>query len=167
LHTGAGWSAAAINSGYMAPDSYVIAKWDGGHVSHFTYTNGTGRMFYTSVGVSNAPEGRVIFEKGVSWVADMNGLVDNADPDFSVQGTWGIRSDNVVPGVHGKSFHYSAPGDGSDTAAWDAELVEGAGNYEVFVWYPVYSGLAANAHFTINHAGISDTLLSCQLSSVG
>ncbi|MFV1952127.1 MAG: beta-propeller domain-containing protein, partial [Nitrospinota bacterium] len=89
----------------------------------------------------------------------LDGIVDNSDPDFSVQGIWGIRPDNVVPGVYGKSFHYSAPGDGSDIATWDAKLVSGAGNYEVFVWYPVYSGLASNAPFTINHADISDTLV--------
>jgi hypothetical protein len=58
-----------------------------------------------------------------------------------------------------ESFHYSAPGDGSDTATWDAELAGGPDNYEVIVWYPVYSGLANNALFTIHHAGISDTVV--------
>jgi len=89
----------------------------------------------------------------------VDGVVDNSDYDFSVQGTWRINRGKVVPDVYGKSFHHSAPGDGSDTATWDAELVKGAGNYEVFVWYPIYPGLAANAPFTINHAGISDTLI--------
>jgi hypothetical protein len=106
--------------------------------------------------VTNPDERRGILHNGFRV---LDGIVDNADVEFSIQGTWGIQPATITSGVYGESFHYSAPGDGSDTATWDAELVEGAGNYEVFVWYPVYTGLATNAAYTINHNDISDTIV--------
>jgi hypothetical protein len=96
--------------------------------------------------------------------ADINGfrisdrIVDNSDPGFR-QNRWGTNLSTWTSGVYGNSFRFHPPRTEGDPAIWDAELVEGAGNYEVFVWYPVYSGFTTNAPYTINHNGISDTVV--------
>ncbi len=97
-----------------------------------------------------------------------NGIVDNFDPKFSLTGKWPTSSNtNKAPDFFGIDFRYHAPGDGSETVRWDTELIDGPGLYEVFVWYPISAKLATNAPFTINHNGISDTVLINQGISGG
>ena len=92
-------------------------------------------------------------------VVVFDGIVDNADPSFSVVGDWGIY--DAAPGIsgYGEDLRYHAAGNGSNTATWAAELSDGAGSYEVFVWYPVSTLLATNAQYIINHASVSDIVL--------
>ncbi|MFV1951056.1 MAG: S8 family serine peptidase [Nitrospinota bacterium] len=99
--------------------------------------------------------GRLNVAKAISWPED--GIVDSPDPNFSVQGTWDSSSSRTSA-FYSINYVYSKAGTGADTATWDAELTDGPGLYEVFVWYPSFSALATNAPFTINHAGISDTV---------
>ena len=67
--------------------------------------------------------------------AQDDGIVDNADPGFSVVGTWGTYSGTAMS-FYGPDVRYHAGGGtGDETATWDAELTGGAANYEVLVWY--------------------------------
>jgi len=86
-----------------------------------------------------------------------DGIIDNTDVGFRAEGTW--PSSTHTSNFFGEDFQYHAPGDGTNTATWEPELVDGAGSYEVFIWYPVCSHLATNTPFIINHANGSDTLL--------
>ncbi|MBI5183770.1 MAG: hypothetical protein HY999_05355 [Nitrospinae bacterium] len=92
-----------------------------------------------------------------------DGIVDNSDVNFSVTGRWNIAPPPDTPtGFHGDDYLWvgsKTGGDGSNTATFEVELINGPGEYEVFVWYvPVSSPLlATNAPFTINHDGVSET----------
>ncbi|MBI5183771.1 MAG: hypothetical protein HY999_05360 [Nitrospinae bacterium] len=77
------------------------------------------------------------------------GVVDNTDTDFKVTGTWGTYSG--ASATYSTSFRYNSAGTGADTATWPALLTEGAGSYEVKIWYPSFSVLATNAPFTVNY----------------
>ncbi|MBI5182743.1 MAG: hypothetical protein HY999_00040, partial [Nitrospinae bacterium] len=95
----------------------------------------------------------------VDGVAD--GIVDNTDPGFSVIGTW--HTSTAAPDFYDNDFLYAGSpsgGTGSNQAIWDAELIDGPGFYEVFIWYPTGNiTTVANMPFTINHAGLSNTIL--------
>ncbi len=101
------------------------------------------------------PGGEIGILEDVFRLSD--GIVDNSDPEFSLIGDWGTSSG--APSFFGRDFQYHAPGDGLAAATWPAELPAGAGSYEVFIWYPIFPLFAANAPFTINHAGGSNTIL--------
>ena len=84
---------------------------------------------------------------------------------FSVIGTWGTYS-GASEG-YGINVLYHEAGTGVNKATWMAELTNGAGIYEVMVWYLAGGTLATNAPFTINFAGGSDTVLVNQTVSGG
>jgi hypothetical protein len=84
-------------------------------------------------------------------------VVDNVDSGFSVIGNWGTSIG--ASGFFVTDYRYNEAGTGADIATWEAELLDGAGLYEVFVWYPANSLYASNAPFTIRHSGLSDTVL--------
>lgn len=92
------------------------------------------------------------------------GVVDNNDPNFRITGTWDIAPPGpAAPGYYAKDYRWTVPFTNGemetlDIACWDAELSNGAGNYAVFVWYPIHITLATNVPVTIDHAGVSNTV---------
>ena len=101
--------------------------------------------------------------------AGISGIIDNADAgQFSVVGTWGTAPPTAGHDWWGDDFRWHAAGTGANTATWDAELIAGPGEYEVFVWY-LHSHAttlpATNAPFTINHANGFDTVRVDQTSN--
>ncbi len=80
------------------------------------------------------------------------GIVDNTDPGFSAEGdNWRIKT--KVPDYYGENYHIAGTGtggNGANTATWAADLTDGSGPYDVFVWYPKSDVLATNALFTVN-----------------
>ncbi len=97
----------------------------------------------------------------IAWTQD--GIVDNAQTEFTVTPdvipeVW-KRSVSPNSNFYGPNFRWKDPGTGTAKAVWEPELVTGAGNYEVSIWYPIDSLFATNAPFTINHAGVSDTVI--------
>ncbi|MFV1952106.1 MAG: fibronectin type III domain-containing protein [Nitrospinota bacterium] len=89
----------------------------------------------------------------------LDGIVDNTDCNFSVAGDWKTAVKSPSPGFYGSEYCWTFAGFGAGKAAWTAELADGAGFYEVFVWYPIHTDYATNAPYTINHADGSDTVL--------
>jgi hypothetical protein len=88
------------------------------------------------------------------------GFRDDKLAGFSVIGTWPQGGPNNT--AYNGYFRYHAKGTGTNKAIWTANLVGGAGDYEVFVWYPIpasgTSQLATNAPFTITYnKGLSKT----------
>ncbi len=93
-------------------------------------------------------------------------IVDNSDPGFSItEGTW--RMSTGYPDYYGSSFRYNEPGTGPGTVTWEADLILGAGSYEVFVWYPISTGFAARVPFTVYYSGSSKTVLVDQSKNGG
>ncbi|MBI5183533.1 MAG: hypothetical protein HY999_04145, partial [Nitrospinae bacterium] len=107
-----------------------------------------------NVTLSNRADSWVIAD-AVRFVP-IDGIVDNADPGFSVTGTW-IPS-TALPDFYGSDYLFAGSPD-NNNAIWNAELTAGTGDYEVSVWYPMANITLADMPFTINHAGLSDTIL--------
>jgi FtsP/CotA-like multicopper oxidase with cupredoxin domain len=76
--------------------------------------------------------------------------VDNTDPAFSTVGTWPTSS--VVPGYSGTNYHYSAAGNGSNTATWTF-TVGTPGFYTVSAKWTSNANRATNAKYTIRNNG--------------
>ena len=115
-------------------------------------------------------EGVTVSDNASGWVvADavkfepcvivVDGIIDNADCNFNVVGTWGTAPPPALTGIYGADLRYHAVGGtGAETATWAAELVDGPGTYEVSVWYIAAGALASDAPFTVNHVGGSTTV---------
>ncbi len=147
---------SCVNIGDICDDTLVISH----SITLTGLSSGTTYDFTVS---SADARGNKAEEAGSFTTIAMDGVVDNADYNFSVEGTW----DSGIGGFRG-DYRYHVPGDGSETATWSAELTDGPGYYEVFTWYPEnIEGAAANAQFTINHTGVSDTVLIDQGSGGG
>ena len=142
-----------------------VTRWKGAILGGYDFTLSDG-------------EGITLSNDADSWViADLVkfeffGIVDNPSPEFSTVGSWGVApsDDGKVKYYYGRTFWFSASGTGEDKAIWSAKLSEGAGLYEVKVWYPERNSppaFAFNAPYTINHNGVSDTVIVDQNSNGG
>ena len=83
-------------------------------------------------------------------------IVDNADPGFSVVGSWLTYSGSTYP-TYGTSFRYDEAGSGSERAIFTPGLPY-AGSYEVFIWWGTSPYGATNAPYTVNHLGGATTV---------
>ena len=105
--------------------------------------------------IDDCCEGVTLTDNAGSWVVadavrfEAVGVLDNTNSFFSVAGTWGAYAGAV--GTYGTNFRYNAAGTGADTSTWSAFLTEGAGSYEIKIWYPSFPVLAINAPFTVNY----------------
>jgi RHS repeat-associated protein len=84
-------------------------------------------------------------------------LVDDTDTGASATGTWNAAT--CTAGTNGcETYQYEthAAGSGSDKFTWNLD-VPADGNYTVYVKYPVVSGAATNAAYTVKYNGGSST----------
>ena len=81
-------------------------------------------------------------------------VLDNAAVGFSVTGSWATGSS--ATDKYGADYRYKTA-DGTGTATWNLSAPS-AGRYEVCVWYPQGTNRAADAAYTVNHAGGSTTV---------
>ncbi|MBN1889027.1 MAG: protein kinase [Thermoflexales bacterium] len=76
-------------------------------------------------------------------------VVDNAGPGFSVEGEWGTCDDGDCEGIcYGDDFLYAEPGCTACRARFDFDL-PGAGEYDVWTWWPQGEDRATDSPFTI------------------
>jgi RHS repeat-associated protein len=84
-------------------------------------------------------------------------LVDDTDTGASPTGTWATATCTAgTGGCEGYQYQTHAAGTGSDKFTWNLD-VPAAGNYTVYVKYPVVSGAASNAAYTVKYNGGSST----------
>lgn len=81
--------------------------------------------------------------------------VDNADAGFSTVGGWSVGT--TASEKYGSSYAYATGGTGSASATFNLNA-PAAGKYEICVRYPQGTNRAADAPFTVNHAGGSKTI---------
>jgi hypothetical protein len=80
-------------------------------------------------------------------------IVDNADPGFSVVGSWTTSTQNAGTGrYYGPSYSYNFAGTGSDTATWSFTIPQ-AGQWQVYAMWYSGSNRATNAKYTVNYEG--------------
>ncbi len=84
-------------------------------------------------------------------------IVDNADPDFFVSGSWSTYTGSTYP-KYGVDVRYKGTGIGSATATFQPNL-PATGDYEVFIWLGYLVSGATNAPFTVQHAAGNTTVL--------
>lgn len=83
------------------------------------------------------------------------------DPGATYVGSWGTTSN--FSGFYGAGYHAHAPGDGSQTATWQAAVP--AGTYRVYARWTAHSNRASDAPYTITHAGGQSTVKVSQRTS--
>jgi RHS repeat-associated protein len=86
-------------------------------------------------------------------------VIDDSDAQASQspKGSWTPRScTSTTPGCEEYQYQEHAPGTGNDTFTW-ALNAPASGNYTVYVKYPVVSGAATNAQYTVSYNGGSQT----------
>lgn len=95
-------------------------------------------------------------EPGVAWP-----IADNWDAIFV--GSWPAETWEVAGETYGTDCQFPAGGAGigENTATWTL-AVPAAANYNVYAWWPESSGYAADAPYTINYEGGSETVEVCQ-----
>jgi RHS repeat-associated protein len=80
-------------------------------------------------------------------------LVDDTDTGASAAGTWTTATCTAgTGGCEGYQYQTHAAGTGSDKFTWNLD-VPAAGSYTVYVKYPVVSGAASNAAYTVKYNG--------------
>jgi tRNA A-37 threonylcarbamoyl transferase component Bud32 len=110
---------------------------------------GSGPPANKQTGVAELPAGAIV--------------VDNSDPDFSVEsGDWESCWDGDCGGdSHGDDFLYAEPGCTDCLARFEFH-VSAAGEYQVWTWWPQGGDRSMDTPFTIQHAGDSFTVLMDQ-----
>jgi RHS repeat-associated protein len=87
-------------------------------------------------------------------------VIDDSDSQASQSpaNSWTPESCSVTttPGCEAYQYQEHPAGPGSDTFTWNLNAPE-SGNYTVYVKYPVVSGAAANARYTVSYNGGSQT----------
>jgi hypothetical protein len=83
-------------------------------------------------------------------------IIDNADPQFSVVGSWSTNTNTQYPSYNG-NFRHTASGTGDRSATFRPEITV-SGDYEVFAWYLSNTTFATNTPYTINYNGGSATI---------
>ncbi|HEY2671359.1 MAG TPA: DNRLRE domain-containing protein, partial [Rugosimonospora sp.] len=83
-------------------------------------------------------------------------LVDDTDTGASPTGAWTTATCTAgtagTAGCEGYQYQTHAAGSGTDKFTWNLD-VPAAGNYTVYVKYPVVSGAASNAAYTVKYNG--------------
>lgn len=82
-------------------------------------------------------------------------IVDNSDPRFSVTGAW--QTGTGQADKYGTDYRFADGTGGLKKATWKLNL-PAAGEYQLYVWYPMAANRAIDAPFTVFHAGGSTTV---------
>ncbi len=85
------------------------------------------------------------------------------NPDAVYTGEW-MALDGQTE--YGNDFYYHAVGTGTKSATWTLAVPE-AGNYNVYAWWAEGTNRAADARYTVNFEGGSDTITVCQQNRGG
>lgn len=104
---------------------------------------------------SNTLLATLTVEVPVTGVPNDPSIVDNADPRFSVTGSW--SSGSSQPDKYGDNYRYTDGIGGLRKATWTI-AVQKPGDYLVSVWYPQSNNRAADAPFTVFYGGASQTV---------
>jgi RHS repeat-associated protein len=85
-------------------------------------------------------------------------VIDDSDTNNTSQsGAWTTEScTSTTSGCEEYEYQEHAAGTGSDSFTWDLNAPE-SGNYTVYVKYPVVSGAATDAQYTVSYNGGSST----------
>jgi hypothetical protein len=103
-----------------------------------------------TVTLSNNANGYVIADDMLLQLVAPKQVVDDSDPAWTTTGPW---IDNPTTGLSG-DIHYTAAGDGSDTATWTFAVVPGQ-TYSVSATWTSGANRATDAPFTIASGGTS------------
>jgi YD repeat-containing protein len=79
-------------------------------------------------------------------------ITQASDPGVKVAGTWTTTQCGTTPGCEGPQYQTHAAGTGTDSFTWHL-YIPADGSYTVYVKYPVVSGAAASASYTVNYNG--------------
>jgi hypothetical protein len=85
------------------------------------------------------------------------------NPDAIYIGEWKAWSGQSE---YGNDFYFHPIGTGINSASWTLAVPE-AGNYNVYAWWAEGSNRAADARYTVNYEGGSDTITFCQQNRGG
>jgi hypothetical protein len=88
-------------------------------------------------------------------------ISDNPYADYI--GEWMAWSNQTE---YGNDFYYHPIGTGTNSATWTLAVPE-AGNYNVYAWWAEGSNRTADAKYTVNYEGGSDTITVCQQNRGG
>ncbi len=95
------------------------------------------------------------YTPGSSWP-----IADNLDAD--VIGPWGSSTWTGVGTFYGADYYYiDSTNTGVNSITWTL-AVPAAGNYNVYTWWTQDASRAADAPYTVNYEGGSDTVEVCQ-----
>jgi RHS repeat-associated protein len=83
-------------------------------------------------------------------------VIEANDPGVKPTGTWTTTPCGTTAGCEGAQYATHAPGTGADSYTWHL-YVPADGNYTVYVKYPVVSGAATKASFTVNYSSGTGT----------
>ncbi|MFA4873372.1 MAG: SdrD B-like domain-containing protein [Patescibacteria group bacterium] len=82
-------------------------------------------------------------------------IVDDGDAGYADTG-WSVATDQGYPLGPGMDVHFTAAGDGSQTAT-STPTIPTTGNYHVYVSWTTHLNRATNAPYTVNYSGGSQT----------
>jgi RHS repeat-associated protein len=171
-------TAPASNGSPAAPNVTSYSYFDNGWVQQSTDPAGTVSSYdYTALGEQSS---RQITSAGGAMSRTMNWgyypdgklqstsddgvptglyseLVDDTDTGASATGAWSTATCTAgTAGCETYQYQTHAAGTGNDSFTWNLD-VPAAGNYTVYVKYPVVSGAATNAAYTVKYSGGSST----------
>jgi hypothetical protein len=91
-------------------------------------------------------------------------IVDNLEASFT--GSWTLAT--ATTGQYANDYRHAATTTGSATAAATfTPMIETAGNYDIYVWYPPGNGRSTSARFDISYDGGSNTVNINQTANGG
>lgn len=152
-HRGSTWySLGSVTLEAGSSVSVLVAGSDTGYANADAVAltpAGSGPPATKQAGVAELPAGAIV--------------VDNTDPDFSVEsGDWESCWDGDCGGTsHGDDFLYAEPGCTDCQARFEFQ-VSAAGEYEIWTWWPQGGDRSMDTPFTIQYEGGSFTVVMDQ-----